>query len=172
METIGKQKLSSFLGSSGKAKETSCTLVRNSDAQPVGSYLEMARRVAELQFLHRDFVLMFRGQSSDWRNKAGSTTLKPTILRANDSKKVPTRNQLTSRYERLQNAERQLVSHYRSSSTPGIQRLGNDRQKAVEVAPQACDSSSARQQIGSDSMKAGGILPSRTCRIGSTNLIS
>jgi hypothetical protein len=123
METIGRQKLWSFLDQNGKAKETTCAAVRNGDAQPVASYMEMARKVAELQFLNRDFVLMFRGQSGDWRNKAGNTTLKPSILRAKDAKKIPTEAALASRYERLLAAEGHLVGRYRSGNSPGGQRL-------------------------------------------------
>lgn len=120
MDTIGKQKLWSFLDREGKAKETTCTAARSGDAHPVTSYLELARKIAELQFLNRDFVLMFRGQSHDWRNKAGNTSLKPTILRANDPKKVPSEMELSSRYERLQAAESRLLSRY---ELPGSQRL-------------------------------------------------
>ena len=70
-----------------------------------------------------DFVLVFRGQSSDWLNKSGNTSLKPSILRANDFKKVPTKNQLAARYEQLELAEQALVKHYRGGNTPGSQRL-------------------------------------------------
>src|ERR1700677_4101444 len=106
METIGKQKLWSFFDRHGKAKETTCTAVRKSDAQRVSSYMELARKVAELQFLNRDFVLIFRGQSSHHRNKNGNTSLKPSIMRGNASNKVPTEKALSIRYETLRVAEK------------------------------------------------------------------
>lgn len=123
MDTIGQQKLWSFLDRNGKAKQTTCTAVRSSDAQAVTSYMALASKVAELQFINRDFILMFRGQSGDWRNKAGNTTLKPSILRADDTKKVPSQNELSLRYERLQSAERDLVNRFRSANATGSQRL-------------------------------------------------
>ena len=55
METIGKQKLWSFLDQRGKAKETKCSIVRQNEAQRVTSYMELASKVAELQFLNRRF---------------------------------------------------------------------------------------------------------------------
>ncbi|MBN8957378.1 MAG: FRG domain-containing protein [Rhizobiales bacterium] len=123
METVGKQKLWSFLDHRGKAKATTCTTVRKGDAQLVTSYFELAKKVAELQFLNRDFVLVFRGQSGDYRNKSGNTSLKPSIMRANDATKVPTPNQLLRRYARLADAEKSLMAHYRKGNTPGSKRL-------------------------------------------------
>jgi hypothetical protein len=122
MDTIGRQKLWSFLGVDGKAKETNCTKVRSSEAQPVTSFMALAGKVAELQFLNREFVLLFRGQSSDWRNKKGNTTLKPSILRANDPTKNPSEEQLSRRYSLLQTAEGLLVSHYTGMGSQRLQR--------------------------------------------------
>lgn len=123
METIGTQKLWSFLGRGPKAEKTTCTAVRQSNAQLVTSYIELARYVAELQFMNREFVLLFRGQSDDFRNTSGNTSLKPTIMRAGTSKKVPTENALNCRFEVLTAAEKSLVEGYRKSSTPGSERL-------------------------------------------------
>ena len=66
METIGQQKMWSFPESGAKAAPTTCIKVRNGDAEYVASFMELARKVAELQFMNRDFVLMFRGQADDW----------------------------------------------------------------------------------------------------------
>lgn len=123
METIGRQKIWSFVKTGRKAEPTTCTQVRHGEAREVTSFMELAKKVAELQFMNRDFVLLFRGQSGDWLNKSENTSLKPTILRANDSKKVPTLKQLADRYDRLQLAEQKLVECYRAGGTPGSQRL-------------------------------------------------
>jgi hypothetical protein len=123
METIGKQKLWSFAKPGKKTATTTCTDVRNGNALRVTSYLDLARKVAELQFMNRDFVMLFRGQSGDWRNKAGNTSLKPIILRAKDSRKVPTEKTLSTRYGQLVEAEKKLVTHYRLGTASDAERL-------------------------------------------------
>ncbi len=57
--------------------------VARHEAYPVGSYDELMRIVAELSWLNRDNLLFFRGQAKDFRNKAGSTTLYPSLYRKN-----------------------------------------------------------------------------------------
>jgi FRG domain len=123
MDIIGQQRIWSFLESNSKATPTSCARVRQSNAIHVASFMDLAKKVAELQFMNRDFVLLFRGQTGDWRNKAGNTTLKPTIFRADNPGAVPTEEQLLFRYDRLKTAEIELVRRYRTGNTPGSQRL-------------------------------------------------
>jgi len=123
METVGQQKLWSFAERGEKAVPLTCSAVRHSSARAVGSFLDLAKKVAELQFMNRDLVLMFRGQSGDHKNKSGNTTLKPTIFRAKTATKVPTEKTLAARYAQLDAAEVALVGGYRSGSTPGSQRL-------------------------------------------------
>lgn len=53
------------------------------DAYPVATYNELMKIVAELSYLNRDNLLFFRGQTKDYRNKAGATTLYPTLYRKN-----------------------------------------------------------------------------------------
>lgn len=62
--------------------------VARQEAFPVGSYDELMRIVAELSYLNRDNLLFFRGQTKDFRNKAGSTTLYPSLYRKNLITKV------------------------------------------------------------------------------------
>ena len=62
--------------------------VARQEAYPVGSYDELMRIVAELSYLNRDNLLFFRGQAKDFRNKAGSTTLYPSLYRKNLITKV------------------------------------------------------------------------------------
>ncbi|NJO33434.1 MAG: FRG domain-containing protein [Rhodospirillales bacterium] len=123
MDTIGQQKIWSFVKEERKATPTTCVAVRQSEAILVDSFMELARKVAELQFLNRDFVLMFRGQNTDWRNKAGNTTLKPEIFRGSDSKKVPAEMKLKELFERLEVAESLLVTEYPKVSANGGKRL-------------------------------------------------
>ena len=123
METIGKQHLWSFVDGNEKTKQTNCAAIRNGNSALVTSYLELAKKIAELQFLNRDFVLVFRGQSDDYRNKAGNTSLKPSIMRAVSAAKVLPEAILSARYRTLSNAEILLLSYYRLGNTAGGLRL-------------------------------------------------
>src|ERR1700760_2642011 len=114
METIGQQKIWSFLDYSDDCKITTNTKVREGAGHEVGSFLELARKIAELQFRNRDHVLLFRGQGGDHPNMRGNTALKPTLLRPKD-KGNPTPEMLLERFERLERAEQVLVTEYASS---------------------------------------------------------
>jgi len=57
--------------------------VARPDAFPVPSYNELVKIVAELSYLNRDNLLFFRGQTRDHRNKAGASTLYPSLYRKN-----------------------------------------------------------------------------------------
>jgi hypothetical protein len=97
METIGKQKIWSFLDRSRNCQITTNTKIREGAGHKVGSYLELARKIAELQFLNRDHVLLFRGQSGDHRNVKGNTSVKPTLFRP-EGKGNPDRATLEKRF--------------------------------------------------------------------------
>jgi hypothetical protein len=64
METIGEQKVWSFIRNANKAVPMTCTAVRKNGAHPLRSFMDLATKVAELQFMNRDYVLLFRGQGS------------------------------------------------------------------------------------------------------------
>ena len=57
--------------------------VARPDAFPVQSYNELVKIIAELSYLNRDNLLFFRGQTRDHRNKAGASTLYPSLYRKN-----------------------------------------------------------------------------------------
>ena len=57
--------------------------VARSDAYPVSGFNDLMRKVAELSYLNRDNLLFFRGQAEDFRNKAGASSLYPSIYRRN-----------------------------------------------------------------------------------------
>ena len=65
METIGKQKLWSFLARSAECRITTNTKIRTGAGHKVATYLELAQKIAELQFRNRDHVLLFRGQGGE-----------------------------------------------------------------------------------------------------------
>jgi len=122
METIGKQKIWSFLDRSGDCRIATNTTIRQGSGHKVGSYLELARKIAELQFRNRDHVLLFRGQGGDHRNARGNSSLKPSLFRAR-AKGNPDRATLQARFEMLAHAEQALVAKYQSARFTGQDRI-------------------------------------------------
>jgi uncharacterized protein YutE (UPF0331/DUF86 family) len=51
------------------------------DAYLVTTYRQLVEHVARLAYLNKDYLLFFRGQGDDFRNKAGASTFYPGIYR-------------------------------------------------------------------------------------------
>lgn len=127
MDIIGNQKIWTFSESSQSITGLTCSAIRKGPAHPVRNYVDLATKVAELQFRNRDFVLMFRGQSGDFKNGSGYTSLKPTLLRASSSNRVPTEATLNTRFNKLIAAEKALVVEYERAGLLGRERLERQR---------------------------------------------
>ena len=90
--------------------------------------LQLARRVAELQHLSRDHVLLSRGQGHDHRNVRNSTTLTPSLFRPSAGRRDnPAGGVLDARFRRLRRAEQILVRRYAEADFPGQERLARQR---------------------------------------------
>lgn len=126
MEKIGSQKIWSFFDSGPNARPAANQTIRAGRGHDVASYLDLARKVAELQFLNRDHVLLFRGQSKDYLTTKGNSMLKASIFR-NDGKKVPSETILEKRFNTLKLAEKQLVEAYAAAGLKGGERLRRHR---------------------------------------------
>src|SRR6476620_6720779 len=111
METIGEQRIFSFGGEGRRAVATTCTNVRKGPAHRVKSFMELATKIAELQFMNRDIVLLFRGQRADHRNRQRNTSLKPSLFRGADGAN-PGAALLMQRFNRLMRAEDHLADYY------------------------------------------------------------
>ena len=129
MKTIGENEIWSFYNAEKRAQRiTKATTVRAAAGHRVNSFLELATKVAELQFRNPDFVLMFRGQSGDHRNSKGNTTLKPSLFRSQPgSSLAPGMATLSARYAALDRAERQLIVEYKAEKLLGGERLERHR---------------------------------------------
>lgn len=123
LETIGSNSLWSLLSNSEGAESVSCSQVRRDSGHFVKSYLDLATKIAELQFRNRDYVLLFRGQSEDYLNRQKNTTLKPTLFRNTSTNQSPTDSRLEARFTKLLRAERILISEYSKRSFLGTDRL-------------------------------------------------
>lgn len=100
------------------------TDARSAAGHRVKSYRELATKIAELQFMNRDMVLMFRGQNGDYHNTRRNTTLKATLFRSEKGQTTPpSAGILMNRFDQLQQAEEQLVRRYRTGQFIGLERL-------------------------------------------------
>lgn len=126
MENIGKQELWSFVDGWPKATTAKVVDIRKGPGHKVHSFLELATKIAELQFRNRNHVLVFRGQSGDYRNKKSNSTLKPTLFRPL-KKGNPSSSTLIKRFETLREAEKELALRYVQAGFLGIDRLKRQR---------------------------------------------
>jgi hypothetical protein len=110
METIGKQTLRSF-DTEGRISTMTCASIRNSSGLYVRNFRDLAARVAELQFRNRDFVLLYRGQNTDHKNRAGNTTIRPSILRHTAEAEKASSVQIARRFGELAECEATLIGH-------------------------------------------------------------
>ena len=89
MEKTGNQKTWSYFDGKTIPRSASNRAIRSGSGHRVRDYLELAKKIAELQFLNPDHVLLFRGQSQDYRTSKNSSMLKASIFRL-EGKKLPT----------------------------------------------------------------------------------
>ncbi len=113
METIGKREIRSFLSGQDTPIHATNTQIRHDAGHFVHSYLDLAKKIAELHFCNPQYVFLFRGQNKDYKNNKKNTSLKPSILRSkNGGSELPDDALLEKRFLRLANAEKLLVDNY------------------------------------------------------------
>lgn len=127
METVGTQTMWGLCNVGSDPEIVSNTVVRKSPGHDVKSYVDLAQKVAALQFLNREHVLLFRGQDTDYQTSSGLTTMKPTIFRSRVRGTVPRRTALAARFSRLGRAEERLLSRYNDEELLGVDRLARHR---------------------------------------------
>lgn len=129
MDTIGEDKIISY-DAKGAIKQITCFKIRRDKACLVKNYMDLATRIATLQFNNPSHMLLFRGQRSDHKrtNKSGVkyTTLPPSLFRDRDGVS-PSSNLLRERFELLKRSEEELVLGYRSADFPKPERLERQR---------------------------------------------
>src|SRR5262249_52392262 len=119
---ISNQSLWSLLSNSTEAEKVSCREVRVDRGHFVRDYLELATKIAELQFRNREHVLVFRGQSKDHKTIKGTTTLRPSMFRSPPGT-TRSSSELRAAFDKLLNAERILVEEYTRENFLGKKRL-------------------------------------------------
>jgi len=95
------------------------TPLEKADAYPVSSYRELVEQVARLSFLNKDYLLFYRGQGLDFRNRANASTFYPAIYRGD----YVSRRDLALRFRLLDVAAEQLRYAFSSENVPGEDEL-------------------------------------------------
>lgn len=121
MQTIGHSTAYAYFKNQDKAERASNMLVREGAGNLVSSYLELAKKIAELQFQNPQYVLVFRGQAKDYKNDKRRTTLKPSLFRhrPEDEFHPPSQDELEHRFRLLRNAEERVVNVFKREELQG-----------------------------------------------------
>ncbi|TNJ39599.1 FRG domain-containing protein [Phaeobacter sp. B1627] len=121
MRTIGRSRLLQIPQNGGVPVELTCNQIRKSEAIQVQSYLELANKIAEIQYLNPEYVLVFRGQAHDYRDEDNLSSIRPGIFRGRD--RVVGRSPIEARFSRLHRAERLLIDHWQQAPIAGNERI-------------------------------------------------
>lgn len=84
----------------------------------VETYRGLMELAAKLAYLNKDYLLFFRGQNNDHKNKAGSSTFYPSIYRGllKGEKRI-------NRFEILDQASKKLVDAFKSEAIDGYTEI-------------------------------------------------
>lgn len=105
---VPTQELKDFLGGQEVSK---------ADAFPVSSFSKLMYHISRLSFLNKDYLLFFRGQGADYKNKAGASTLYPSIYRGERL----SREELNLRFDLLLGASHRLIDALQEEKLEGYQ---------------------------------------------------
>ena len=75
----------------------------------VSRFTDLVTIVSQLSIVNKDYVLLYRGQMVDYKNKSGSSTFYPTIYRPEIGKEYLWTNEVNRRFEVLKQCGRLLV---------------------------------------------------------------
>ena len=93
---------------------------------PIKNFRDLVEQVAKLSFLNKDYLLFFRGQKSDYKNKFNSSTFYPTIYRG----EYLTQQELDYRFDKLQSASKILVELFKKHKVEGLTEF--QRKKLIQ----------------------------------------
>lgn len=102
------------------------TKVGSIEPFPVSTFRELVEHTAKLAFKNKDHLIFYRGQATDYKNKAGNSTFYPSIYRGDY---LPIR-ELTNRFDILDGASKALVDLFEREKIEGYKEL--KRRKAVQ----------------------------------------
>jgi len=96
------------------------------DAFVVTSYSKLMDYISRLSYLNKDYLLFFRGQGADYTNKAGASSIYPSIYRGDRL----SRDELDIRFEVLTGSSRRLVDVMQKEKPEGY--LDVKRRKYIQ----------------------------------------
>lgn len=85
----------------------------------INTYKSLVAQIAKLAYLNKDYLLFFRGQPIDHKNKAGSSTLYPSIYRGD----YLTQREINYRFELLNSAGNELATIFKNEGIEGAKEL-------------------------------------------------
>jgi len=89
--------------------------VAKAEAFPIGNFRSLVEHIARLSYMNKDHLLFFRGQSRDFRNKANSSTIYPSLYRG----ERVTRDQLDLGVSLLESAAARLCDLFENEGIEG-----------------------------------------------------
>lgn len=85
----------------------------------VKTFRELVEHTAKLSFKNKDYLLFYRGQHKDFRNKSGASTYYPSIYRTDQVQK----EELKNRFEILQEAGEILAELFERDKIEGFREI-------------------------------------------------
>lgn len=99
------------------------TPLPKADPFPVKSYTDLIMRVAQLSILNKDYIMLFRGQTADYKNKGGASTFYPTIFRVAPDKKILSQDDIHRRFMVLEQSGRLLLEALEAHKIEGYEQI-------------------------------------------------
>ena len=97
--------------------------IAKADAYPVKTYRELVEKIAQLAYFNKDYLLFYRGQGIDFKNKGGSSTIYPKIYRGERL----TLTELEIRFDLLNIVSRKLCDAFESNGLIGYKHIKRKR---------------------------------------------
>lgn len=107
-------------------KHTSTNTLATDPGYPVKTYRELVESTAQLSFNNKDYLLFYRGQDSDYRNKVGASTLYPRIYRGD----YVFQHEIDYRFDLLNSTCKILKSKFQENKIDGRQEVS--RRKYIQ----------------------------------------
>lgn len=131
MEILRGAPIRTHIGTDGLV-EADWNKIRTAQPTPVNSFIDLVKKVAEIQFANPSLVFLFRGQDKDYRRTIGTTlkrsvtTVAPSILRGQNGSHC-SKAELKQRFEKLEKAESFLLKALRAFDSEHYNLVARNR---------------------------------------------
>jgi hypothetical protein len=85
------------------------------DGIPIERFRTLMEQVAQLAYQNKDYLLFFRGQTRDFKNRVGASSFYPSIYRGERL----SREELALRFDVLQSSAKRLVDAFQQEKIAG-----------------------------------------------------